>query len=232
MPEPGAIAVKVGVQLLTRVAPTGLAWVSTWYKGKRLAIVGQPGAGKTSFLRYMQFGVFADPSMPRQPTEDDSKSAAFSVKSGKDNMLQLQVRSILDTVGQVNARDHARAVIRHKPHALVIVLDISGQWEGDNNYSSRFYVSEFLENLAHELDSRAFLARHPSNITVLLNKSDKVDAAVTAEWAKQVRQSLNTKLAKFGPAVKKIPVLPCSLIEDKGGALPEKVIRHLALSLQ
>jgi hypothetical protein len=170
--------------------------------------------------------------MPRQPTEDDSKSAAFSIKSGKDNMLQLQVRSILDTVGQVNARDHARAVIRHKPHAIVIVLDVSGQWEGDNNYSSRFYLSELLENLAHELHPRAFIAQHPSNITVLLNKSDKVDPSVIAELAKHVRESLNSKLTRFGPAVKKIPVLPCSLIEEEGGALPEKVIRNLALSLQ
>lgn len=228
----GVLAVKVGVQLLTRVAPTGLAWVSTWYKGKRIAIVGQPGAGKTSFLRYMQYGVLADPELPRQPTEDEKKSAAFSIKSGRDNMLELQVRSILDTVGQVNARDHARTIAKYKPHALVIVLDLDTTWDGKNNHAASFYLSEFCGHLAMEMHPRSNLARNVSNTTLVLNKVDQVEPSRAARWEKDSRRILNSQLTKFGPDIKKIPIMRCTLLEGGDISLAEKIVRHVALSLQ
>lgn len=58
----GVVALEVGVEILTRVVPKGVAWVKTALTGKRILIVGQPRAGKTSLAKYLQFGIYAEDS--------------------------------------------------------------------------------------------------------------------------------------------------------------------------
>ncbi|MDP1614552.1 MAG: hypothetical protein Q8L68_02015 [Methylococcales bacterium] len=46
MSDPSTIAIKVGVELLKRVTPQGIAWLTQWFRGRKILIVGQPRAVK------------------------------------------------------------------------------------------------------------------------------------------------------------------------------------------
>src|SRR3954454_15016505 len=106
--ETTTVGVKIGVELLKRAVPHGIVWIVNWIRGNRILVVGQPRAGKTSFLNLLQYGVFASPDISSPRTRKDTKSASFQVKVGDNQALQLAVRTTIDTVGQVSALDHAQ----------------------------------------------------------------------------------------------------------------------------
>ena len=112
------VAIKVGLEVFSRVSPKGFAWVKSKLVGRDLLIVGQPRAGKTSLVRYLQYGVFADPQTER--TRTIKESASFTVKMGRDEALKLEIRKAVDTVGQVSAAEHAKLVQAYRPHVLVL----------------------------------------------------------------------------------------------------------------
>ncbi len=99
-----AIALRVGVAVLSRVTPSGLAWLRTKLVGRDILVVGQPRAGKTSLVRYFHHGVFAEPETEK--TRKIKITASFNVKIGRNDSLQLQVRKAIDSVGQVAAEKH------------------------------------------------------------------------------------------------------------------------------
>lgn len=56
--EAGATLLKVGVAVIQRITPGGIALFKSWLKGKEIMIVGQARAGKTTFVDYLQYGLF------------------------------------------------------------------------------------------------------------------------------------------------------------------------------
>jgi hypothetical protein len=137
------IALKVGIEVLSRVTPKGLAWIKSKFVGRDILIVGQARAGKTSLQRYLQYGLFTDPDSPR--TRADKVTASFTIGMGRNESLHLQVRKVVDTVGQVSAATHATLVNEYRPHVLVIVLDASSPWQGDDeSYSVATWQSSSM----------------------------------------------------------------------------------------
>lgn len=234
MVDGGAIALKIGLGLVQRVAPSGLAWIRTWLKGKTIIVVGQPRAGKSSFVQYFQYGIFTDPSHKAPRTRRIKKTAAFTVGMGRDKALQLEVRTAVDTVGQVQAEVHAGNVARFRPHAVIIVLDLSADWRGRNEYSGSFYLGEFCDHLSERLHSNMEFKKRLKAIHVVLNKKDLVTSAKVSRWRRNVEKILDQQLKPgFGTRTKDIPILPCTLIGDGDmGRTADAVISKLAISLQ
>lgn len=223
----------VGLTLATRITPKGIAWVSTWARGRRFLVVGQPRAGKTSLVRYFRYGVLADPDQLTERTRKIEKTAAFTIMMGKNQALQLRVRHVIDTVGQALASEHAINALKLKPHGLAIVLDLSTSWGGPNEYSAGFYLNEFCDCLSEKLHHTSALRRVLRSIVVVLNKKDLVRSDKRSRWKSSCGKLLNEKLVhSFGLKSKAIPVIPCTLLDGKdGGKSADQVMTHIAMSL-
>lgn len=77
--EAGAVLLKVGVAVVERVAPGGLALFKSWLKGKEVMIVGQARAGKTTFIDYLQYGFLK--TRKRRPRRQSSRAARALISS-------------------------------------------------------------------------------------------------------------------------------------------------------
>jgi len=88
-----ATLLKVGVAVIQRVAPSGIALIKSLFKGKEVLIVGQARAGKTTFVDYLHYGLFED-EKERFKTVDVTGSARFNVRMGRDSALELTVKTV------------------------------------------------------------------------------------------------------------------------------------------
>ena len=77
----GAALVEVGLWAIDRAAPRGLAFVRSWMRGRQILVVGPPRAGKTTFIDYLQYGLF-EPEKHTAKTLKTSRSARFDVRMG------------------------------------------------------------------------------------------------------------------------------------------------------
>jgi len=233
VPDGSAIALKLGIELVKRITPTGLAWIRAWFQGRKILVVGQPRAGKTSFVRYLQYGIFTDPDEKSPRTRKVRKSASFTVGMGKDQALKMQVRSTIDTVGQALASEHAANTVLHHPDALVIIVDLASDWRGQTEYQASHYLGEFCDHLAGELSEHKKLRKKLKAVVVVLNKKDLASNSKIISWRRGTERILEEKLrASFGARVKDVPILSCSLIERHDtGRSANAVIEAIALAL-
>ncbi|EJN07453.1 Gtr1/RagA G protein conserved region [Bradyrhizobium sp. YR681] len=231
-PDPAsAVAIKVGMEIFTRVTPRGFAWIKSKWVGRDLLVVGQARAGKTSLVRYIQYGVFAEQETTR--TRTVKKTAAFSVKVGRDKSLALEVRKAIDTVGQVSAEAHAGLAKTYKPHAILVVIDMSGAWESKDDNNARHYLEEFFEYLSSTYQKSRSLKRKLKAVYIVANKRDRVDPKRASSFLKKMNEFVRSKQqAKFGVDTIDCYVLESSLVEafDEGKSA-NNVIQKLALKL-
>lgn len=225
-----AVALKVGLDVFTRVTPKGFAWIKSRFVGRDLLIVGQPRAGKTSLVRYIQYGVFAETETTR--TRTVKKTAAFTVKVGRNESLALEVRKAIDTVGQVSPSEHARLAKQYRPHILVVVLDISGPWEGSEERSARYYLEEFVDYYGEAYRETPGLRRKLRAIYIVLNKRDRLDDKRAASFSRKTKELVQSKI-RSALGTLDIFVLESSLVEDfDAGKSANSIIEKVALRLK
>lgn len=232
-PDPGVIGIELGVELLTRAAPAGIAWLTQRIRGKKILVVGQPRAGKTSFVTYFQYGVFTDPNLKSPKTRRIKKSAAFTVAMGNDQALKLQVGKTIDTVGQVSAEEHVRNVMKFKPNAVIVVLDLTSPWRGTNEYSAGLYLDEFCLHLSERLQRNKAMRKKLRTVMVILNKKDAVRTDKVNKWIGYSDKTIQNRLTPgYGARTNDIPIMPCTLVRSKEmGQSADAIISNLALSL-
>jgi GTPase SAR1 family protein len=225
------VALKIGFQIFSRVTPKGFAWVRSKWVGRDILVIGQPRAGKTSLVRYIQYGLFAEAETTR--TRAIKKTAAFTVKIGRNESLALEVRKAIDTVGQVSAAEHAELAKAYRPHVLVVVLDLSGPWEGRDERSARYYLEEFFEYFAEAFKGSYLVRRKLRAVFVVLNKRDKVDEKKASTWLKKAKDILKEQLRSLGTGIRDPIVVESSLVEDfDDGRSVNAIIQKIALKLE
>jgi GTPase SAR1 family protein len=233
VPEPTAVAVEVGLEVLKRTVPKGIQYLVQRFRGNKILIVGQPRAGKSSFSRYMKTGYFADQLPPPPRTEmKDAVTPAFTVKMGKDDSVQLEVSKVTDVIGQATGQDHADKFRRYGPHAMLVLLNAEGNWDGDNEYCAGFYLDEFLGHLALRLSKSPRRKDKLKSLVVVVNKLDKCDPKKRTEFLANAKGRVQEHLKSvYGPKTKDIPVMPCILMSGDTERTADKIITTVALAL-
>src|SRR5207302_9070956 len=121
---------RVSLSLLEKPFQAGLALIQTWLKGKTILVVGQSRAGKSTFIDYLQHGIFEDEQdTPR--TVEKTKTSHFKVGLGKDKTLEMIVKTVEELPGQVGPTEHANTAFKERPDAIVLVTDLTTPLRGE-----------------------------------------------------------------------------------------------------
>ncbi len=208
-----------------RPAPVrGLSRLTTYIRGKEILILGPGNAGKTKFAQYLQRAAL-DPEGKREMTYAVTRSPAFVVDFGREEGLVLRVRRAVDTPGQVGPLQHAILVARRRPHAVIVILDCSG----DPRSTLRWFCL-FCDALDSVLRKVSSVARRLQEMVVILNKRDKIDDKEYAKLRQAVRKALERFLSVVWgeERVQSIPIQECiSVRTGNGTALIDGVIAQL-----
>jgi ABC-type uncharacterized transport system ATPase subunit len=122
-------------------APKGFKYIKSLLFGKTVLIVGQERAGKTTFLDYFQYGFFED-EKDTHKTYDISPSVRFDVKLGRNEILEISVKTVVDVPGDIGANFQAKEIFERKPHAVLIFLDLARPQK-----ESSVWLTEFCKRL-------------------------------------------------------------------------------------
>jgi hypothetical protein len=232
-----AASVEIGLAVL-REAPAGLGRMSNWIRGRRILVLGAASSGKTSLLKYLEYGVLL-PEGEQTPShgwgvrgdQTYQKTRDFIIKAGRDDALKLRVRTAIDVVGQLSPSFHAKLVSKHRPHALVVMTDSSVRLSGPE--SSGRWLRDFAEEVAGELQNDGHVRRLLKSIVVVMNKADRSTESHLQQRAKHFRVILKRALdGKLRFRTSTIPILQCVLVENAdGGKFADAVIKRVALKL-
>jgi GTPase SAR1 family protein len=225
-PYSGAL-IKFGGTLVIRSAPKGLELIKSWWTGKTILIVGQPRAGKTTFLDYFHYGLWGD-EKDTERTYFDLPSARFNVKVGRNETLQISVTTAVDTSGHMPAYQQAKNIFERKPHALLIFMDLTLPLKPS---------SEWLAELCRKFESHWRTSKSQRNrlksIILVLNKKDKVDAKTITSRKRVFQKIIDAELKDArGKMLDDIAIIPTAMVEnpDKTKSADD-LIAHLAKSL-
>ncbi|MBN8733939.1 MAG: hypothetical protein J0L64_25610 [Acidobacteria bacterium] len=224
-----AVALKVAVEILKRPATKGLAWVYTSLTGKTVLILGPARAGKTSFSDYLRLGLM-EPEQPTEKTVETHRTSAFRVQIGRDQSLELHVKSAVDEPGQLGPMEHAKLAELRKPHAIVVILDLSAPFTGQSDRATAKWLTEFCKHLAERIQNNTAFRRKLKGLIFVANKSDTQDDATVQKRISDVRRIVTKNLnGVYATTVDAIPIMPCILVQHEDAQrLADAVIIRLA----
>ena len=204
--------VVAGIGMLQRTAPTGLAYVRKWWKGKRILILGDRRAGKSSFLDYFQYGIFEE-ERETDKTFDPEDRPTFTITVGKAATLELNVRKSTEIPGQWGPEEQAKEAFDRNPHAIVILVDLKAPLTMEDERGSADWLSEFC--IALEKRWRASRKRNNLQaLIILLNKADKVTNEDIENSKKRFKEIVRSELkSALGTMFKNIQIMPCILVQ-------------------
>lgn len=230
--DSAAILTDLTVTILERTAPRGIELISSVIKGKKLLIVGPSEVGKTTFIDYLQYGIFSD-EQPRARTLEKTSRTRFNVKLGKEGALQLSVKGSVDIPGQYGPLWHADHTFHTKPHALIIMLSLTAPLEGQDDKADAVWLTHFCKRLEAQWRAKGKRGNRTKTIIVVMNKVDKVDTQVVNAYRKRLQEIVDAELHQArGKMLEPITVLPCSVVTNPNGTKAvDAVITQVALAL-
>jgi hypothetical protein len=128
--QAGPILLKAAMSVAERSAGSLITRAIHWLRGKRVLIVGQARGGKTSFRDYLRYGILED-EKATDKTYDTTNTGAFRIALGRDKELQLVFRSLKELPGQVGPAAHANQAFEQRPHAIIVISDLSATLTGE-----------------------------------------------------------------------------------------------------
>lgn len=145
-----------------------------FFGGKKVIVVGPPGAGKSTFMDYLHYGVF-DPAQSPEVTVRPRTAKNFKFTLGRKKSLVASIKRALDMPGQPDPRWVAEEVFRERPHALIVVLDATAPTDDEADpRSTAIWLRKFsraAEQMARETRGKRNRLR---TVVVALNKIDRV----------------------------------------------------------
>ena len=227
-----AIAGTIIKVALERTAPAGLARIASIFKGKTVMVVGPARSGKTTFVRYLQFGIFqhADET---QPTYDPVESPRFNLRLGVDRTLAVSIKTAVDLPGQLPASAVADEAFQHRPHALVIVLDLTAPLVGADDRASGDWLEHFVDQLAERWQGQSPKRNRLRSMIVAMNKADRVDDAVMATNGERYREIVSRRLGPAkGPKMDDVLFKRSIMVENpEGTKWIDAILVDLAISV-
>ncbi|MGI9055503.1 MAG: hypothetical protein ACR2F2_06845, partial [Pyrinomonadaceae bacterium] len=194
--------VKLGGTIISQ-APKGFKYIKSLLTGKTIIIVGQERAGKTTFLEYFQYGFFED-EKDTSKTYDVTPSVRFDVKLGRNETLELSVKTVIDVPGQIGAIFQAKEIYNQKPHAILIFMDINRPLK-----TSKEWLTEFCKRLETYWRANKGKKNRVKGIILVLNKKDKTDAKTMEARKKAFHKIIDTELKESkGKMLDEILVIP------------------------
>lgn len=165
-------ATKVAVEYVGR---PGLARLLMAFRGKKVVVVGPPGAGKSTFMNYMHFEVF-DPERNPESTIRAREAKNFKFTLGRNRSLLTSIKQALDMPGQPDPRWIAEEVFQARPQALIIVLDTTAPVEDETDpRSTAVWLRKFCR--AADQATRGMRRNRLRTVIVALNKADRSSEA-------------------------------------------------------
>jgi signal recognition particle receptor subunit beta len=225
----GAV-VKLAIE---RGAPAGIGVLRSWLRGKTIVVVGQPQAGKSTFIRYVQYGIF-EHADEMQRTWDPIESPKFNLRLGPDRSCEVSVKTVLELPGQVAARNLADSAFERRPHALLLLLDLTHPLEGSSEERAS---ATWLRNFCRRFDERWQRVKADRNrlrsVIIVMNKMDiaQSGAAQTNEVA--YRKVLSEEWrASRGPHSDDPLYRRCIMVENPDGTKwVDRVLVDMATAL-
>lgn len=223
----GLTIAKIAGTVITRAAPSGLKLVKSWWYGKKVILIGQSRAGKTTFLDYFQYGLFED-EKERERTHDVLPSARFDVKVGKAETLEINVAKAVDVGGHHSPFQQARLIVENNPQALLIFLDSTVSLT-----DSKAWLTEFCQQLENQWRIKGSRKNKVKSIILVLNKKDKVEATEIESKKKAFKKIIDSELREArGKILDGIPVFPTVMVNNQEGTKSaDSLIAHLAKAL-
>jgi hypothetical protein len=142
----GPALLKFGVGVMERSTGSLIARAVRWLRGNSVLLVGQARGGKTSFRDYLRYG-FLDDEKPTEKTHDVTTTGAFKIDLGRDKELQLIFRSLKELPGQYGPVAHANLAFEHRPHALIVMSDLTAPLTGEPEKVASTWLEEFCKHL-------------------------------------------------------------------------------------
>lgn len=228
----GPIAVRVGVAIIQRLAPSGITLVKSWLKGKEILVVGQSRAGKTTFIDYLQYGLF-EAEKHTEKTTDHVYSPRFNIKIGRDSALELFVKRTVDIPGQWGAVKHADIAFDRNPHVLVVMVDATAPLRANDDRSASMWLKEFIKRLELKWRIKKTRSNRMKVMVVLMNKSDKANSGKLANLEQRIRQILDAEFREGRGKMKEDVAImqSCMVINPKKTQEVDSVISFIAKAL-
>jgi GTPase SAR1 family protein len=194
-PEEGSVAgpeqaIAAGVIKLAieRGGRPGLRRLQTALTGRTVMVVGPPRAGKTTFLDYVRYGVFQH-AQETAVTYRRNVAKNFTLAVGPQKALTVAIKSAEEIQGQTDPVRLAEEVFERRPHALVIVLDVSAPLDDPNDFrSSARWLREFCQRAEQEAHKHKAKRNRLRGVIVAMNKADLVDDEALSRAADTYRE--------------------------------------------
>lgn len=230
-----AVALKLGVSVVTRVAPAGFALVRSWLRGKELLVIGQPRAGKTTFVDYLQHGLFED-EKDTEKSHDLSATPRFNVKLGRDSALELTVKTAVDIPGQWGAVKHADVAFDRNPHAILVFLDATPpgkQVTDESEIDPEIWMRNFCQRLETHWRTDDRKRSRLRALTIAVNKVDRIPPENVPVLRKRLRSIADSELHDAKGRMKDAVAIvgTCLVTNSDGAKLIDSAIAQLAKQL-
>ena len=228
----GAAAAGALVKVvLERGAPTGFGIISSLLHGKTIMVVGPSRSGKTTFISYFQFGIFQD-TQETEKTYHPVESPRFNLRLGPNRTLDVTVKTVVDLPGQYP--DLSKEVFEHRPHALVIILDMSAPQSDPNDpRSSAIWLEEFCNKLDQRWHGQKAQRNRLRSVILAMNKIDLVDPQMVDDYEKEYRAIIKRSFrAARGPLLGDVHFKKSIMVENPNGTkLVDAILVDMAQSL-
>lgn len=163
-----------------------------YFWGKRILIVGPTEAGKTSLCDYLRYRALHPPGYT-QRTISKNDTGAFLLSYKESGSVNAQVKCVVELPGHVGPIKHAQDAFDRKPHAIIVVTDLTAPSQGQN--SSAVWVQSFFEHLELQWAGARRVYNPLQFCAILLNKMDQKDK-VGSERLGKLRYALRRAIGQ------------------------------------
>jgi GTPase SAR1 family protein len=214
----GGTIIKASVGVVVKNTPLGLQKIGAWAKAKKILIIGQERAGKSTLFLTLQTGELF-PEMETKETRAARQSGLISL--GIENTTKvISFKQVKDIPGHFSFFAQADLFRKTKASIVVVMLDATR----DDNVE---WIRSFSDEIEKQWNTDNRKQRYKNgNLIILLNKIDKIHSQDFEAIIEEVKSIITTsdfvRINNFT-----VNALPSSLVTNGFNDLAKTVIQTL-----